>query len=202
MLYAGGSFTCYGWQVFSAVSSDERTWTKEPGVRISNGLPLSQPLGTVPWPAGEGMVVDQLVSGEWRMIVSTYEPLQPSENKFQITEWRSLDQLSWTYVRTVFSTRQLPAEGQRSVYSPTIREVVPGLWRMIVTADNSNVPGGRSRLWSAVSTDEVNWQLEGDLIGAEGNDYLYSSLVDNQLVFLHQVTGSPRHIGVATIEMP
>jgi hypothetical protein len=202
MLYAGGSFTCYGWQVFSAVSSDERTWTKEPGVRISNGLPLSQSLGTVPWPAGEGMVVDQLVSGEWRMIVSTYEPLQPSENKFQITEWRSLDQLSWTYVRTVFSTRQLPAEGQRSVYSPTIREVVPGLWRMIVTADNSNVPGGRSRLWSAVSTDEVNWQLEGDLIGAEGNDYLYSSLVDNQLVFLHQVTGSPRHIGVATIEMP
>jgi hypothetical protein len=202
MLYAGGSFTCYGWQVFSAVSSDERTWTKEPGVRISNGLPLSQPLGTVPWPAGEGMVVDQLVSGEWRMIVSTYEPLQPSENKFQITEWRSPDQLSWTYVRTVFSTQQLPAGGQRSVYSPTIREVVPGLWRMIVTADNSDVPGGRSRLWSAVSTDEMNWQLEGELIGAEGNDYLYASLVDNQLVFLHQVTGFPRHVGVATIEMP
>lgn len=40
MLFAGGSFECYGWQVFSAVSADERSWTIEPGVRVSNLNPL------------------------------------------------------------------------------------------------------------------------------------------------------------------
>ena len=202
MLYAGGSFECYGWQVFSAVSTDERNWTKEPGVRISNGLPLSEPRGTVPWPAGEGMVVDQLVSGEWRMIVATYEPLQPAENKFQITEWRSPDQLTWTYLRTVFSTRQMPAEGQRSVYSPAIRQVVPGMWRMIFTGDDLNTPGGHSRLWSAVSTDEINWQLEGALLDSEGYDFYYSTLVDDQLVFLQAEPGLVHRMAAATVSMP
>lgn len=202
MFYAGGSFVCYGWQVFSAVSSDERTWIKEPGVRISNGLPLSQPRGAVPWPAGEGMVVDRAGTGEWRMIVSTYEPLEPPENKFQITEWRSSDQLNWTYIRTVFSTRQLPPEGQRSAYSPTISEVVPGLWRMILTADNLNTPGGRSRLWSAVSTDEINWMLEGALLDSEGHDFSYSTIVDDQLVFLHAQTGVGHRLAIATVSMP
>jgi hypothetical protein len=202
MFYAGGSFACYGWQVFSAVSTDERTWTKEPGIRIGNGLPLDQPTGVAPWPVGEGMVVDQLPTSEWRMIASTYEPVAGSDQKWQITEWRSWDQLSWTYVRTVFSTRQLPPEGQRSVYSPTIREIAPGLWRMIVTADNLNIPGGRSRLWSAVSTDEDTWQFEGELLGEVGGDYLYSSLLDDQLVFLHQTAGLPRVVGIATVQMP
>ncbi|MGH7537097.1 MAG: hypothetical protein ACREMF_00560 [Gemmatimonadales bacterium] len=202
MFYAGGSFECYGWQVFSAVSSDERTWTKEPGIRISNGLPLSQPRGTVPWPAGEGMVVDQVAGGEWRMIASTYEPLQPPENRFQITEWRSPAQMTWTYRRTVFSTRELPPEGQRSVYSPTIREVAPGLWRMIFTADNLNTSGGRSRLWCAVSTDEVNWQLEGALLDSQGHDFYYSTLVDDQLVFLHAQAGLGHLLAIATVSMP
>lgn len=202
MFFAGGSFACYGWQIFSAVSTDERTWTKEPGIRIGNGLPLDQPTGVAPWPMGEGMVVDQLPTGEWRMIASTYEPVPNADQKWQITEWRSWDQLSWTYVRTVFSTRQLPPEGQRSVYSPTIREIAPGLWRMIVTADDVNIPGGRSRLWSAVSTDEETWQLEGELLGEVGGNYLYSSLVDDQLVFLHQTAELPRVLGIATVQMP
>ena len=202
MFYAGGSFQCYGWQVFSAVSTDERTWTKEPGIRIDNGLPLTDPTGPVPSPAGEGMVVDQLPTGGWRMIASTYEPGPDSDDKWQITEWRSPDQLTWTYIRTVFSTRQMPPEGQRSVYSPTIREVTPGLWRMIFTADNFNLPGGRSRLWSAVSTNLVEWQLEGELLGAAGSDFLYSSLVDDVLIFMRQDTGQPRHLALANVAMP
>lgn len=182
MFYSGGSFGCYGWQVFSAVSTDERNWTREPGVRVSNGgpLPPAAPV-TPPWPAGEGIVTDQLPDGTWRMTVGAYEPLTPAEDKFQITEWHSSDQLQWSYVRSLVTTRQLPAEGQRSVYSPTLSEVAPGLWRMIFTADDLNRPGGRSRLWSAVSTDRITWQVEGQILGAPGVQYFYSAVVGDRL---------------------
>jgi hypothetical protein len=191
MFYSGGSFGCYGWQVFSAVSTDERTWTKETGVRVSNGgsLPPDAPV-TPPWPGGEGIVTDQLPDGTWRMTVGTYEPLTPPEDKFQITEWRSSDQLHWSYLRSLVTTRQLPAEGQRSAYSPTLSEITPGLWRMIFTADDLNQPGGRSRLWSAVSTDRVTWHIEGQILGAPGVQYFYSALVGDRL-FSVQAPQSP-----------
>ena len=190
MFFAGGSFDCYGWQVFSAVSSDERTWTRESGVRLSNGgsVPPDAPQ-SAPYPAGEGMTTDQLADGTWRMTVGTYEPVQPREDKFQVTEWRSPDQLHWTYLRTLVSTRQLPATGQRSAYSPTIAEIAPGLWRMIFTADDLNQPGGRSRLWSAVSTDRVSWQVEGEILGTPGTHYFYSALVGNRLFTLSEPVG-------------
>lgn len=203
MFYAGGSFGCYGWQVFSAVSTDERTWVKEPGVRLSNGgtVPPAAPQ-TPPWPVGEGMVLDPLQSGEWRMFTGGYRHLQSPEDKFQIVEWRSPNQLAWTYVGPVFTTDELPAGGQRSVYSPTTREFTPGLWRMIVTADDLNVPGGRSRLWSAVSTDEIHWQLEGELMSAENNDFLYSTMVDETLVFLRHEAGQAWRLATAIVSMP
>jgi len=199
MFYAAGSFTCYGWQVFSAVSNDGRTWVRESGVRLSNGGGVAVP---VPWPAGEGMVTELLSSGQWRMIVSTYEHLTPYENKFQITEWRSPDQLNWTYVGPVFTTRQMGPEGQRSVYSPTIKEFAPGLWRMIFTADNRDQPGGASYLWSAVSTDKINWELEGQLIGSPGSNFLYCTLVDDRLIFMRQDGTLPRRLAIATVLMP
>jgi hypothetical protein len=203
MFYSGGSFACYGWQVFSAVSSDERTWLAEPGVRLSNGgqLPPAPPQ-TPPWPVGEGMVLDRLASGEWRMIVGGYENRQPPADTFQIVQWRSIDQLNWTYERTLFTTAQVPPEGRRSVYSPTIKEIAPGLWRMIFTADNHGHPGGRSRLWTALSTDEVNWQFEGELIGAVDNSFYYSTLVDDRLVFLRREGAGPFRISIATVSMP
>ena len=149
------------------------------------------------------MVTDQLPDGTWRMIVSTYEPLMPPEDKFQITEWRSPDQLNWSYLRSLLTTRQLPPEGQRSAYSPTIREVVPGLWRMIFTADDRHQPGGRSRLWSAVSVDQVHWQLEGEILGEPGLEYFYSALVDDRLFTLRSPQGAfaPTLVGV-TVQMP
>lgn len=203
MYYASGSFGCYGWQVFSAVSSDRRTWTKEPGIRLSNGgnPPPAAP-ATPPWPVGEGMVVEQLPTGEWRMVVGGYRHLATFEDKFHIVEWRSPDQLSWTFLRPLLTTDDLPAEGQRSVYSPTIREVAPGLWRMIMTADNLQDPGGRSRLWSAVSVDGVHWQLEGELMGAVGTNLYYSTLVDDLLVFVRKDNGQPRRLASVTVDMP
>jgi hypothetical protein len=203
MYYAAGSFGCYGWQVFSAVSVDRQSWIKEAGVRLSNGgtLPPDAPV-TPPWPVGEGMVVEPLEGFGWRMLVGGYRHLETAEDKFHIIEWRSTDQLTWTYVGPVLTTDDLPPTGQRSVYSPTIREFSPGLWRMIMTADNLSDPGGRSRLWSAVSTDKTHWVLEGELIGAEGTNLYYSTLVDDLLVFLRADVGQPRRLASVTVAMP
>jgi len=202
MFYAGGTDPCYGWQVLSAVSSDETHWTKEPGVRLSNGgtVPPAPPV-YAPWPVGEGMVADQLPSGEWRMLTGGYEHLQPFEDKFQIVEWRSPDQLNWHYIGPVLTTRDMPPEADASIYSPTIREFAPGLFRMIFTGDNRHDPGGRSRLWTAISIDRSHWQFEGELMGAAGTDLWYSALVDEHLVFVRKDAGGNLLLATATVVM-
>jgi len=146
------------------------------------------------------MVVDQMSTGEWRMLVGGYR--RTTENKFQIVEWRSADQLSWTYVGTVLTTNQLPAAGQRSAYSPTIREFAPGLFRMLFTADDLNTPGGRSRIWSAVSTNQTQWQLEGEIMGLVGTDLFYSSLIEDRLVFIRKEAAQYQRLATATVVMP
>jgi hypothetical protein len=203
MFYAAGSFACYGWQVFSAVSDDERTWTREGVVRVDNGgqLPPAAP-NWPPWPAGEGMVIDQLPSGEWRMLVGSYERVLPFENKFQITEWRSPDQLGWTYRGPVLTTRDMPQAGQGTVYSPTITEIAPGVHRMIFAGDNRPEPGWRGQLFSAVSIDRQTWQLEGVLLGSEETKLWYCALVDDHLIFIREDNGSVRRLATATIRMP
>jgi len=203
MFYAAGSNSCYGWEVFSAVSADRVNWSKEPGVRLSNGN--TGPKGAPPYPpypVGEGIWVDQLASGEWRMIVGTQEHVQPPVNTWQIAKWTSADQLNWTYQGTVLNTRQMPPGGQGAVYSPSIRQVAPGLWRMLFTADDRGTPGSISQVWSAVSTDLDNWQVEGTALGAPGTNLYYASLVDDRLIFIRQDGGGSLSIATATVEMP
>jgi hypothetical protein len=201
MLYAAGSNRCYGWQVFSATSDDGRVWVKEPGIRLGNGgVDSTFP---PPWPAGEGMVVDQLPSGAWRMIVSTFEHVSPpAVNKWQITEWRSTNQLEWQYVGPVLTTRDMPAGWQGSVYSPTIQEIAPGLWRMLFTADGRGTPGSRSAIWSAVSTDLVSWQIEREIVGGIGSNIFYSAFLEDQVVFIRRDGGGALRLAIATLNMP
>ena len=203
MFFAGGQFYCYGWQVFSAVSSDERNWAIEPGVRLSNTLD-GEPseVGPIPWPVGEGLVAHQLPDGTWRLIVGGMEHIDPWEDKFQIVEWRSGDQLTWTYLDALLTTRQLPPQGQASVYSPTISEFAPGLFRMIFVADDRNDPDGRFRLWSAVSTDERTWQLEGPLVQSTRYNYYYGSLVGDLLVMIRAGDTGTRHLAATRVQMP
>jgi hypothetical protein len=205
MYVSGGQFDCYGWEVFSAVSTDERNWTLESGVRLGNGQ-SGQPDKTIPppyWPTGEGLVVDRLASGTWRMLVGAGEHLDPYQDKFQVIEWDSPDQITWSYVGPVLTTRQMPAAGQGNAYSPTIRQVAPGLWRMIFTADNRPQSGWRSALWSAVSTDLHNWQVEGQLLGSPDTNLFYSALVDDRLVFIREdVADGQHHLSTATVQMP
>ncbi len=204
MYVAGGHFDCYGWQTFSAVSTDERNWTLESGVRLGNGQ-SAQPQKTIPppyWPTGEGMVVDRLPSGTWRMLVGAGEHLDPAEDRFQVIEWDSQDQITWSYVGPVLTSRQMPAAGSGNAYSPTIRQIAPGLWRMIFTSDNRPQSGWRSGLWSAVSTDLHTWQIEGQLLGSPDTNLFYSALVDDRLVFVRQDVGDDhRHLGIATVTM-
>jgi hypothetical protein len=200
MLYAAGSNACYGWQVFSAVSADGRSWTKEVGIRLGNEGSMHGP--TV-WPVGEGMVVDRLADGEWRMIVGSFEHGTPAAtDKWQITEWRSWDQLQWTYAGTVLTTFDMPVGWQGAVYSPTIREVAPGLWRMLFTVDGRGSPGSRSAMWSAVSTDRAHWQIEGELLGGAFSDLYYAAMVDDQVVFIRRDNGGPMHLSIANVAMP
>jgi hypothetical protein len=146
--------------------------------------------------------MEAMSGGGWRMLVGGYRHEQPTEEKWQVVEWRSSDQLTWSYIGPVLTTDDLPATGQRSVYSPTVREFAPGLWRMIMTADNLRDPGGRSRLWSAVSSDKSHWQLEGELMGAAGTDLYYSTLVDDLLVFVRLDAGQPRRLASVSVDMP
>jgi len=203
MFFAAGSNACYGWQVFSAVSTDGSTWSKEPGVRLSNGSTGPKgPPPYPPYPVGEGMWVEPLPLGGWRMLVGTQEHVQPPNTTWQIAEWTSPDQLNWTYQRTVVTTRQMPASGQGAVYSPSIRQVAPGIWRMLFTADDRGNPGSRSQAWSAVSTDLETWQIEGPVLGASGSNVYYVTGVDDQVVFLRQDSGGPLGIATATVAMP
>ncbi len=96
----------------------------------------------------------------------------------------------------------MPAAGSDAVYSPTIRQVAPGLWRMIFTGDNRFHPGARSRLWTAVSTDSRSWQVEGQLLGSDSTNLYYSSLQGNRLVFIRQDDGGSRRLAIATVSMP
>jgi hypothetical protein len=200
MYFAAGSDACYGWQVFSAWSADQERWTPEAGIRISNGQALNPfDRGLPPWPAGEGMHLEQLDSGEWRMLVGSYERIEPRENRFQIIEWRSTDQLRWTYTGPVLTTRQVGPLARRSVYSPTVQEIAPGLQRMYFTGDNLDAPAGRSRIFSAVSADGMTWQVEAVVLGHAGINYYYSTLADGLLVFVRDVAGH-RVLGGARIE--
>ena len=136
------------------------------------------------------------------MVIGGYEIRSPPEGKFQIVSWRSPDQLNWTYEGPVLTTRQLPPEGGRAVYSPTMTEVVPGLYRMLFTADDLNAPGGRSRLWSAVSTDKEHWRLEGEFLADPVQDYYYSTFAGGRLVTVLGSDGFARKLYTAKVEMP
>ena len=136
------------------------------------------------------------------MILGAYEQILPHEDKFQIVEWRSPDQVNWSYVGPMLTTRDMPAGGQGTIYSPTIRQIAPGLWRMIFSGDDRFQPGWRGRIWSAVSTDQQSWQLEDELMGGQQTRYWYASLVDEHLVFLRQDDGDHRRLAIATVTMP
>lgn len=175
MFYASGSH-CLGWRVRSAVSPDRVSWVKEPGVRI--GEPGIFPN---PYSAGEGMTVMRGPGPDgWRMWAGVYEP----NEGFAIEEWRSPDQTNWSRHRRVFSPLTFPGRPQRMVYSPSIVPIGPSMWRMFFCADDKQAPGGRSRLYSAVSRDLESWEFEGVVLDDPGYDFYYVSAVDANLYFI------------------
>ena len=196
MFLAAGSFYCYDWQVFSAVSIDGRGWTLEPGIRVPNGG-LS--------PVGEGMVVRRLpATGEWQMIVGGVVPdVGRSWEGFEIVEWRSTDQLSWRYRAALLTRADLGLPSGRSLYSPTIREFAPGLYRMVFAEDVD--PDSPTRLYSAVSADGEHWRFEGTLLDASAVPVFYASLVGERLYTVTAPVGAPdsdRYLSAFALRMP
>lgn len=203
MFYAAGGYDCYGWQIFSAVSTDGLNWTRESGVRVGNGgnLPPATPVDA-PWPSGEGINIDQLPDGTWRMLTGAYERITPRENRFQIIEWRSHDQRQWTYQGPVLTTREVGPEVNRSIASPSVVALAPGLYRMFFSGDNLKDPGGSSGIYTAVSRDFRHWQVEGVLVSDPAARYYYSSVVGNLLAFIRAPANQPRTLGLVQVVMP
>jgi hypothetical protein len=213
MFVAAGSFWCYGWQVFSALSPDERVWSLEPGIRVAN-VPVpprssasGPPPDAAPWPVGEGMVVRQLpATGEWQMIVGGTVP-EPgrSASDFEIVEWRSRDQLTWRFRRAVFTLADLRLSPGRTLYSPTVREFAPGLYRMVFAEDGSLDLASGTRLYTALSADGEHWQFEGTLLDNPTIAVFYASLVGERLYTLSAPPGSAdvdHYLSAFTLRMP
>lgn len=196
MFLSAGSFYCYDWQVFSAVSIDGRQWSLEPGIRVPNdGL----------WPVGEGMVVRRLpATGEWEMIVGgTVPDTGRSWEGFEIVEWRSTDQLTWRYHGALLTRADLGLPPGHSLYSPTIREFAPGLYRMVFAEDVD--PVSPTRLYTAVSVDGEHWRFEGTLLDYSAVPVFYASLVGERLYTITAPTGVPdvdRYLSAFTLRMP
>ena len=73
---------------------------------------------------------------------------------------------------------------------------------MIFVADNRFDPGGRFRFWSAVSTDQRTWQLEGPLVQSSRYNYYYGSLVGDLLVMIRAGDTGTRHLAATRVQMP
>lgn len=207
MFLAAGSFECYGWQVFSAVSRDDRLWSLEPGIRVANSPVPPEPPDHGPWPVGEGIVVRHLPStGEWQMIVGGIVPEDGrSTDDFEIVEWRSPDQLAWHYHGAVFTLADLGLPPGRSLYSPTVREFAPGLYRMVFAEDGSFDLATGTRLYTAVSADGEHWQFEGTLLDKPAIPVFYASLVGDRLYTLSAPQGTvdvQNYLSAFTLRMP
>jgi len=201
MLYSGGGDST-GWQVYGATSPDRRHWTKA-GVVIGNGYP--NPVR----PSGEGMVVDQLPDGSWRLVMGSFPPSPNPLTQWAVTVWKSTDQVTWTYETTWISPQNLPPVGVRAAYSPSVRQIGPSMWRVLFTADQLNgapnpslVNNGQSGVWSAVSSDLVNWTVEGLLVGATNTNLYYTALAGNRLYFVRTDLGQSNRLATVQVSMP
>src|SRR5439155_24222197 len=139
----------------------------------------------------------------WQLIAGTFERVTPPPvDQWAITEWRSMDQIHWKYVGALLTVRDMPPGWQGSVYSPSIREFAPGLWRMVFTADGRGELDSRSAIWTAVSIDREHWQLERELLGTSTSNLYYAALDGDQLVFLRGDLGQFQRLSIATITLP
>ncbi|HEX2722673.1 MAG TPA: hypothetical protein VHM24_07115, partial [Gemmatimonadaceae bacterium] len=196
MLYASGSY-CLGWSVKSAVSPDGRTWEKEPGVRIGDPVGAQGPA----FSAGEGMTAIKGADGTWRLWAGVYV----YGEGWGIEEWRSLDQLNWSRYQRVFTPQSNPIGDLGAIYSPSIQQIAPALWRMFFSGDRRGNPGGQSRIYSAVSRNLTDWIFEGVVLEDPSTHFWYAAALGNRLFFLTQPVGreddfAPRLAGATLVQ--
>jgi len=192
MLYGGGNETS-GWELYGATSTDGINWKKD-GPVIENGYPDVRPVG-------EGMVLDRLSDGTWRLLMGAYEPAPSSVNAWEITEWRSNDQHSWQFVRTIVSSTTMPPEARCAVYAPSLRQIGSSMWRMVFAGHSMCGTLQSEAIYSAISSDLVNWQFEGRLMGGDVNKLSYGAMANDFLYFIRQDNDGPPRLAVVHIDM-
>jgi len=191
LFYSSGS-TCLGWRVRSAVSTDRRSWVKEDGTRIGD------PTAAVAYSSGEGMTVMRHPQDGWRMWVGTYVP----NEGFAIEDWHSPDQINWTRHAVIYSPASFPTGPMYAVYSPSVVQIGPSMWRMYFCADDRNKPNGRSRLYSAVSRDLENWRFEGEFLSQPDLSFWYATVAGDELYFIREASDSLMFLGRTQIVQP
>lgn len=125
----------------------------------------------------------------------------PNEG-FAIEDWHSPDQINWTRHAVIFSPASFPTGPMYSVYSPSVVQIGPSMWRMYFCADNRNQPNGRSRLYSAVSRDLENWRFEGEFLSQPDLSFWYATVAGDELYFIRETSDSLMFLGRTQIVQP
>jgi hypothetical protein len=157
-----------GVEVLSATSTDQISWSYEPGVRLSTGLPTDLDGSSI-----TACAVYSTGASSWRMLYSAVS----STGTFSILSATSLDGLTWTKeagVR-VFG-------GATLVASPKVIPTGATKLRLYYVRANS----GMNQVWSSTSSDQgVTWGDEGVRISTSAGEISVSSLTDSRVRLLY-----------------
>jgi hypothetical protein len=114
-------------------------------------------------------------------------PVAGGPLKFGVALYRGTTQLSWTQEKMLILPGPPGSGRERAVYGPAVVEVAPHLWRMFFAGDDHFVVdplSGQSAIWSAVSSDRVNWQFEGEVLRLPQGGACYPSVIGDMIYYL------------------
>lgn len=89
-----------------------------------------------------------------------------------------------------------------AVYSPSVVQIGPSMWRMYFCADDRNQPNGRSRLYSAVSRDLESWTFEGEFMSQPDLGFWYATVAGDELYFIRQGSDKAMFLSRTQIVQP
>lgn len=159
MYYTAQNASDLRWDIYSAISPDGLSWTKEAGVRIPRtfgGIHVGSP------------EIVALSNGTFRLYFSGSDDFGTTAGK--ILSATSNDGLTWNQEAGV----RLGADNQGYLFQPNIITLSDGRLRMYTTGNGIDDPWWE--IYSAVSIDGVNWSKEpGIRVDGQGNESIAGS---------------------------
>ncbi len=201
-LLASAGSSWWIWQIYSAVSDGCDTWTWEDGPALPGAIESD----TIGRPNGEGIYAWRDSTGQLWMLAGAYPETSGDVRTWTIALYRGTDERHWSYVRSVFYPGPPGSGRERAVFGPSVVAVAPGLYRMFFAGDDLGIgpDGGRSRIWSAVSHDRLEWVFEGQVLdlGLPTRGPRYPTVVGNHLYYVDTGPTVSARLGVAQILQP